>query len=370
MEQATNNIMDNKVSLAFAAIDKVLDTYIPQLKEDTQRGKDFIYYGENNDYPDFLNSLFNEVSSLKTIITGTANYVGGDDVICNIPNASLTVNKKGHTYRQIVCWCAKDFLLYGGFAINVIRNKANKVSELYYLDFRFVRSDKENEMFYYSEEFGKKYGRTNKMLVLPKFISDSDVASSIVYVKNTISGTYPIPRYSGAIKACLIEEAIDDLHLNSLNNGLMPSYMISFLNGVPTDEQKAEIEKDIQEKFCGSKNAGRVILNFASGKDNGAQVDQLDITDFSDKYQAAADRSREQIYTAFQAVPQLFGLTSVSTGFNMQEFQEAFKLYNRTVVRGIQREICDVFDRIYGFKNVLTIKPFSIDDEDKELNVN
>ena len=365
-----SNTADNKVSLAFAAIDKVLDIQVPELTEEVSKTNGFIKYGSDNDYPQFLYNLVENVSTLKTVIYGTANYVAGDDVICNLQNASSIVNKKGHTYRQIVEWAARDYLTYGGFALQVIRNKGNEISEIYYLDFRFVRSDKDNETFYYSEEFGKRYGRTSKMIVLPKFIKDSNIPSSIIYVKNTISGTYPIPRYSGAIKACLIEEAIDDLHLNSLSNGLMPSYMISFLNGVPTDEQKAEIEKDIQEKFCGAGNAGRVILNFASGKDNGAQVDQLDITDFSEKYQAAAERSREQIYTAFQAVPQLFGLTSISTGFNMQEFQEAFKLYNRTVVRGIQRQICDVFDRIYGFKNVLTIKPFSIDDEDKELNVN
>lgn len=370
MEELNNINTTNKVSLAFAAVDKILDIVVPKMTEEASKANGFIKYGEENNYPEFLHSLVENVSTLKTVIYGTANYVAGDDVICNIPDAPFAVNKKGHTYRQIVEWAARDYLIYGGFALQVVRNKGKKISEIYYLDFRYVRSDKDNETFYYSEEFGKRYGRTSKMLVFPKFIYDSEVPSSVIYVKNTISGTYPIPRYSGAIKACLIEEAIDDLHLNSLNNGLMPSFMISFLNGVPTDEQKAEIERDIQEKFCGAGNAGRVMLNFAPGKDNGAQVDQLDITDFSEKYQAAAERSREQIYTAFQAVPQLFGLTSISTGFNMQEFQEAFKLYNRTVVRGIQRNLADVFDKIYGYKNVLTIKPFSIDDEDKELNVN
>lgn len=370
MKTATNNTTANTISLAFAATDKYLESNVPVLEEAEERGKHYIKYGTENDYPDFLNSLYLNVSTLKTIIDGTANYVAGDDIVVNLETLNKTrANRKGHSWRNIIEWVAKDYMKYGGYALQVIRNKVGQVSEVYYLDFRFVRSDKDNEVFYYSEDFGKKYGRANKMIVYPKFIFDSTEPASVVYVKNTLSSTYPMPRYSGAIKACLIEEAIDDLHLNSLENGFMPSYLISLLNGVPSDEQKAEIERDIQEKFCGSKNAGRVILNFAVGKDNGAQVDQLDITDFSDKYKAAAERSREQIYTAFQAVPQLFGLVSASTGFNEQEFKEAFKLYNRTVVRGMQRDLCDTFDWIYGSKNVLTIKPFSIDDEDKETNV-
>lgn len=366
MKTSINNTTDknNIISLAFAATDKYLEKGVPELKETECRGKNFINYGEDNNYPDFLNDLYYGVSTLKTIIDGTANYVAGDDV--TFYDGTVEANRKGHSWRHIVENAAKDYCKYGGFALQVIRNKGGQVSEVYNLDFRFVRSDKDGEAFYYSEDFGKKYGRANKMIVYPKFLTNSTEPASVIYVKNTLSETYPIPRYSGAIKACLIEEAIDDLHLNALENGFMPSYLISLLNGVPTDEQKAEIERDIEEKFCGSRNAGRIILNFAVGKDNGAQVDQLDITDFSEKYQAAAERSREQIYTAFQAVPQLFGLTSISTGFNEQEFKEAFKLYNRTVVRGIQRTICDVVDRAFGIKNSLTIKPFSIDDTDKE----
>lgn len=358
----------NTVSLAFAALDKQYADGIPKLVEKENSANQFVYYGDDNKYPMFLHDLYENVGTLKTIIDGTANYVAGDDVITNI--SLIQANRKGHTFRQIVEWAARDYLTYGGFALQVIRNKGGQISEIYYLDFRDVRSDKDGEVLYFSKEFGKKYGRTSKMLVYPKFRYDSDAPSSIMYVKNTISTTYPIPRYSGAIKACMIEELIDDLHLNSLENGLMPSYLINFLNGTPSDEQKGEIERDINEKFCGAANAGRVILNFTTGKDNAATVEKLDITDFSDKYQAAANRSREQIFCAFQAVPALFGLMTESKGFAEEEFQQAFKLYNRTVVRGIQRTICDAFDYIFQIKNVLTIKPFSIDDEDKELNVN
>lgn len=366
METSNTNPVNN-VSLAFAATDKSYTEGIPKLTEKENGTNHFVSYGDDNRYPMFLHDLYENVGTLRTIIDGTANYVAGDDVSSTYVTI---VNKKGHTLRQIVEWAAKDYLIYGGFALQVIRSKGGQISEIYYLDFRDVRSDKEGEVLYYSKEFGKKYGRSNKMLVYPHFVPNGSAPSSILYVKNTISTTYPVPRYSGAIKACMIEELIDDLHLNSLENGLMPSYLISFLNGVPTDEQKAEIEREVDEKFCGASNAGRVILNFANGKDNAAQVDKLDITDFSEKYQAAATRSREQIFCAFQAVPALFGLMTESKGFAEEEFQQAFKLYNRTVVRGIQRTICDAFDYIYGNKNVLTIRPFSIDDEDKELNVN
>ena len=354
--------MDKNVQMAFSAIEKTIVKNIPELKQEAYRNKEYIYYGTDNLYPEYLFGLYTDVCSLRGIIDGTSNYVAGDDAVCNEQGFSSAMNKKGDTLRNIIKWCARDYLLYGGFALEVIRNMKGGIAEVYYIDFRYLRSDKKNESFWYSEEFGKKYARTTKAVVYPKYVFGGEAPASIIYVKNDVTYTYPIPRYSGAIKACEIERHIDDLHLSSLENGFMPSYIINFLNGIPDDSQKAEIERSVTEKFCGTENAGRVLLNFANGKENAATVEKLEVADFADKYQAAADRSREQIYCAFNAIPQLFGLMTAATGFSEQEIKEAYSLYSSVVVRGIQREIGDAFDHIFGAKNTISITPFVLGD--------
>jgi capsid portal protein len=236
------------------------------------------------------------------------------------------------------------------------------VSEVYYVDVRCIRSDKKNQTFYYSEEYAKKWARHNKVLVYPAYIPNAiEVPTSILFIKNNVVNTYGVPIYTSALKDCLIEREIDKLHLNSLFNGMMSSYIINFNNGLPTDEQKAEIERNIQEKFAGADNAGRIMLNFANGKDNGAEVQKLEIDDFGEKYQAASKRSREGIYTVFRVIPQVCGLMSESTGFNTQEFSESFKLVNRTVVRPIQKKISDAFDKLFQTQGAISIEPFSIE---------
>ncbi len=356
--------MEDKIqSMIFSAIDRVITQSIPVLTQDTYRNKDYVYYGTDNKYPEYLWNLVNDVSTLKTVVYGTADYVAGDDAYCNIPTFNKVLNRKGDTLRNIIRWCSKDFLTYGGFALNVIRNAKNEVAEVNYVDFRYLRSDKKNEAFWYSEDFGRQYARTSKALVYPKYIPGGDAPSSILYVKNDIGTTYPIPRYSGAIKAAEIERHIDDMHLNSLENGFMGSYLINFLNGVPDPTLKSEIEKQVQEKFAGTANAGRIILNFANGKDNAADIQKLEVTDFGERYKAAAERARTTIYQAFQAQGQLFGDMSASTGFNEVEFKTSWALYNSTVVRNIQRVIGDAFDLIFGTANSITIDPFVMGDQ-------
>lgn len=348
------------MNLAFAATDKEWEELIPQLTE-MDGVKDYVLYGKDNQYPEYLYGLFNDVSSLKTIIEGTADYVCGDEVSCNVKGFDVEINTKGDTMRELVRLCARDYLIYGGYAIQIVRNKVGDIRELYYIDFRFIRSSKKNEVFYYSEDFTKKYVRGNKMVVYPKFVKENrNITSSILYVTNEKSKTYPTPRYSGSIKACEIERNIDTYHLSSLENGFGGSYILNFLNGVPTDEMKNEIEKNVNEKFCGSSNAGRVLINFANGKDNATTLDKLDVQDFGEKYKAAAERAKTQIFTAFRAIPQLFGDMTAATGFNSQEFTESFKVFNRTVCRPIQQTICDSIDKIFNNKNSVNITPFSL----------
>lgn len=359
-------MVDNKIQLAFASIDKTLEQLIPSAVENDTMGKSYVYWGNDNIYPQYLYNLFNDVSTLKTIIMGTADYVCGNNVTCNYKGFDIEVNSKGDTVREIVNLLARDYLIYGGFAFQVIRNRLGEVAEIYHLDFRYVRSDKKNNLFYYSEEFGKKYARTNKILILPKFVAEAkDIPNSVVYHSNNKSATYPTPRYSGALKACEIERAIDTYHLSSLENGFFGSYILNFANGIPSDEQKAEIEKAVNEKFSSASNAGRILLNFSNGKDNALTVEKLDTVDFGDKYESTAKRSREQIFVAFQAVPSLFGLMTESKGFSTEEFEQAFKLYNRTVVKPIQKLVVDTFKKVLG-GDYLAIEPFSLEENNEE----
>lgn len=357
----------NKIQLAFAAIDKTIEQLIPSDIEIENLGKSYVSWGTSNLYPQYLYGLFNDVSTLKTIVMGTADYVCGNDVVCAKQGFEKEINKKGDTIRELVNLIARDYLIYGGFAIQVIRNRIGDISELYYIDFRNIRSSKKNDLFFYSEEYGKKYARTNKTIVYPKFVPEArEIASSIIYVSNDKSKTYPTPRYSGALKACEIERMIDEYHLSSLENGFYGSYLFNFANGIPNDEQKAEIEKNVNEKFAGASNAGRILLNFSNGKDNALTVERLDTVDFGSKYEATAKRSREQIFVSFQAVPSLFGLMTESKGFSTEEFEQAFKLYNRTVVKPIQKVIVDTFKKVLG-GDYLAIEPFSLEEKEETV---
>lgn len=371
-----SNTNDNiKAPVAFAALDPWLESNIVSPKETVLKGKDIVEWGDRNGYPDYLLELSKTVPTLRSIISGTVDFIAGDEVTILPLHPGLedgAMNYRGDLIAEQVEDLAWDELTYGGFALQVIRGLDGRPAEIYYIPVRFLRMNKEGDVFYYSEKWGGQAVRKD-VVVYPAFRSDvaekwafmSDDernrhASSILYVKTARSQVYPMPVWAASVKACEMERMVDDYHLNALSNGFNPTMIVNFNNGVPTDEMKEEIEANLFEKNAGSPNAGRVIISWNPNKESATTFEVPNITDFGEKYKALAENSREKIFTAFRAYPNIFGL-STATGFSIEEFDQAFKLYNRTAVRPIQRMIADAYDRIYGQKGVLNIKPFTLD---------
>ena len=370
-----------KRHVSFAAIDQYVETKIV-LPTERVTNRDFVEWGKGNNYPGYLLDLYNNVTTLRSIINGNIDFVTGDDVtILPLGDrfAEGIMNTRGDLITDIVRDLAKDYNLYGGFALQIIRDHNGDVAEIYYIDMRFIRSNKENDVFYYNEHWDK--GGRKDVIIYPKFLRNLDWASltdeerdrhasSILFVKNVHTQVYPAPMYAASVLSCEIEKAISQYHWNSLNNNFCPDIIINFNNGDPGDEIKEEIVSDLEEKFSGYQNGKRFMVSFNKDRMSAVTIDAIKTDDFSERYKALEESCRRQIFAAFRAQPLLFGLNSdVSTGFSTDEFEQSFKLYNRTQIRPIQRLIADAFDRIYGSKGVLTIKPFSLEsDTEQEVN--
>lgn len=354
------NIETNSIPVRFAAIDPYVDTRIISGRETPSRNGDYVNWGDANSFPDYLLTLYGKCATLRTVINACVDYAGGN--ACELAEGSLPwgeniVNDKDMTADELVRCLANDYYLYGGFAVQVIRDRANRVAELYPLDLRFLRTNDDCEVFYYSENWRKK----NEVLQYPAFMADAIHPSSVIYVRNTRTQVYPAPLYGASLKACETEAAIDTFHLNNINNNFVSSLFVNFNNGQPKDEVKNEIERDFASKFQGAENGGRVGFSWNDSKDNATTFTTFDVKDFGARYEALSKHCRQQIYTSFRCNPNLVGIPTESLGFSSEEYDSAFKLFNRTQIRPVQNLIKSAIGKALGNPDALTIVPFSLD---------
>ena len=361
----TSNKEKELTNVKFLAVDQFVTTNIVEPTEISIKDKDFISWGDINNYPDYIESLYQGVSTLRSIIDGTKDYVCGEGVKCNVINFKDRINKDGETIEDLIENISLDLVKYNGFAINVVRNKLNSPAELYYLDFKKVRSNKDGTKYYYSDDWGKSFGRV-KYLTYDSFIHSNE-ANTIFYYKNDKIRVYPTPMYSPAVISCEIEKKMNEYHLNDISNSFSSNYIINFNSGRPSDEIQEEIESEVYDKFCGVENSGRPMLSFNNNKESETTVTKIDADSFVDKYNTLAERSQQEIFTAFRATPILFGIPKKNIGFNQQEYNEAYKLFNKTVIKPLQKKIVKSFNKIFGIDKSIIITPFAMDAlEEKE----
>ena len=375
-----DNEIKSQVKVSFIALDPYIEKNIPSPTEKEIHGKDMVQWGDRNLYPEFLWTLYGSVPSLRTIINGTRDFIVGDTQAIQLPGLPPNVvNTKGGTIRDLLEATAADQEIYGGFAFQVIRSVTGEVVEVYHCPMRYLRMNKECDVFYYSERWALR-GK-HKVTVYPAFMhidqqrwaqfDDKEKErhyTSILLVKNTITQVYPSPVYAAAVDDCETERRTSQYHLNAINNGFTSSMIVNFNNGVPSDDMKEQIEREFTEKFTGAQNAGRVMFSWNSDRTNATTITEPKVDNFGDRYLALSKHTRQQIFTAFRAAPVLFGIPTDNNGFTVDDYENAFRLYNRTMVRPVQRKICDAFDKIFGRQGVLTITPFTLN-EGAETNV-
>ena len=349
-----------QTNVKFLAIDQFVTSNIVSPEEIFVKDKSFVSWGEMNNYPDYIEDLYQNVSTLHSIIDGTSDYVFGDNVECNIINFKDRINRNGETIQDLIYWISKDIVKFNGFAINIIKNKLGTPAEIYYLDFKRVRSNKEGTKFYYSTDWGKSFGRV-KYIEYDSYLNPDAGANTIFYLKNDKNKIYPTPPFAAAVIACEIEKKMNEYHLSNISNSFSSNYIINFNSGRPSDEIQEEIEMEVYDKFCGPENSGRPMLSFNNNKDAETTITKIEADSFIDKYNALIERTQQEMFTAFRATPNLFGIPTKTTGFNMQEYSEAFKLYNKTVIEPFQKRIIRAFDRIFNTNNAIVINPFKMD---------
>lgn len=354
--------MSKKINVAFTARDPFLIDNIVSAEEKEIRGQDYIQYGDFNKYPQYLHSLYLNCPTLQSAINSVVDYTMGENI-----NSKIDMVNEKDTIEDLIRYITLDYVTYGGFAINILRNRLGGIAKIYHLDFKNIRSDKKNENFYYSEDWStKSYGRV-KSIKYPRFDKDSRDASSILYYTNTHIQTYPIPMWGAAVMGAEMEYRINRYQLNNIINGFSASYIINLNNGVPSDEVKEEIERGFNEKFSGDENSGRLVIAYNDNKDNACTVEAVPEDKVVEKYDAAVKRAKEQIMTAFRCNPSILGIQIEGNGFNDNDTKESFRLFSKVVVRPIQNTILRVLNDLYETAEI-TIDPFEVDFSDEGEN--
>jgi len=338
-----------------------LSTYTsPKIKE--TKTDNFVSYGEDNNYFQFLIDRYNGSATNNAIINGMSEMIFGRGL------DATDSSRKPEAYAQMITLfhddCVRrlssDLKLMGQCAMQVIYSKDRKtIARVEHIPVETLRAEKCNEKgeieAYYMHPDWANYKKNDTLKRIQAFGYGKD-AIQIYYVKPYKAGYkyYSPVDYQGGIQYAELEEEISNYHINNIMNGLAPSMLINFNNGTPDPEQRQLIENRIYQKFSGSSNSGKFILSFNDDANTAASIEPIQLSDAHNQYQFLSDESMRKIMVAHRVVsPMLLGVKDSSgLGNNADELKTASILMDNTVIRPFQTLLINAFDDILAYNDI------------------
>jgi hypothetical protein len=359
------------------------------------RGRDYIEYGTDdwrNLYPQFLIDLYYNSSTHAAIINGTAEMIAGEDLIVADEGVNLEAYVKlkkfmrhansKESLHQVIKKVAFDFKLQGAYAIHVVWNRERtEIAELYHVPVERVRAGRPNAMgkvdtYFISADWSNV--RTHKPYPIAAFnVNDRTSGSQLIYTGaySPNMDIYHTPDYIAACNWALVDQRVAEFHLNNIENGFSGSYFISFANGIPTAEERRQIEQSLADKFTGAKNSGKFVLTFSDDKTRTPEITPISVSDADKQYLALQELLVQNILTGHRVTSKtLLGIDSTN-GFssNTDELINAANFYTNTVVRPFQLNILDTLQTIFSVNNMdlevefVQLKPITVQFDSKTI---
>lgn len=313
--------------------------------------KGWVLNGEEDKYPLYLLELFNRSSVHNALVLGKASYIYGKGLETDNPTVQAFIDKANptETLNEVFKKCAIDGELYGSYYLNIVWSNGGSIAEIYHVAYESMRSDEENEVFFYSKKFTgeKKVSANDKSIeVFPAFSLENRTGSQVLYIKNYRPGikTYSLPDYIGANAAIETNVEINNYHLNNIKNGFSGGYLINFKNGEPTAEEQKAIYKKIEEQHTGSDSAGRIVLIFSEGPSDAPDIVPLTPADLDKMFEQLRKDTNEEIFIGHRVVsPMLFGIKTEGQLGGVTELKTSFEIFKSTVIQEKQAKFKEVF---------------------------
>ena len=338
-----------------------------------ERNKDWVRYGEDNLYPQYLCDLFNRSAKHNAILVAKQKYTFGQgikikqDVSNSIDAQKLLMRpNKFENMENVFKKLELDKWLYGGYCVQIVWSKASgKIAEFYHMDFAKVRSNVDNTEFYYSENWADY---RPKVATFKSFDPEKPEGVQLLYVRDyrpNVS-TYPLPDYIGAIPYIECDTDVANFHRANLQNNFFFGGILNFNNGTPTAEEQTELVRRINRRHGSTDNAGRWIINFSDGQDRAPNVITLQPSDLDKQFDILNKTIQEEIFVAHRVTsPMFFGIRVEGQLGGRSEMIDSFKLFEQNEIKPVQNHFEQFFNYIATINGIgqpyeiLPLEPFS-----------
>ena len=358
----------------------------------------WINWGIKNDYPLQLSNLYYNSPIHQSCVDFAVSAILGNGVDYDKMKMNGQEEIRPNYYEswaQFIEKISRDYILYGAFSFQIIKNKDDKTYSFYHQPFSDVRcSPKDEDGVITSYWVSSDWTALSKYppVELPAFgfQEDEEIAQGKTYLFVSTSYSpdllyYQTPRYVSALKAIQADIELQRYDLRSIMNNFSAAGILT-MNRIDDEEEKKLVLENLEAMFQGSDNANSLLVTFKNNDEEKpidfVKIDK-DVTNVN-LFDNNNERNIKRILSAHRIPSRtLIGLPSENAQLGGQgnETVVAYNIYNQLVGNNDRKKIVSTINqmlRINGIDVSIELKPLQfyvnmpseIIEEDKKENIN
>jgi hypothetical protein len=355
------------------------ESKLPEYK--VVNGKDYVMYGENNRYPDYLLEMYQRSAKHNAIVNGKVNYITGKGFTYDATKVQgeqlAELNKlmdNPNPYDDlddILYKTTLDFEIFNGFALEIVWNLQGRISQIAHKNFGNIRRSPEGDKFWYADEW-KEFGEPEGLTTYEPFNPEKRLGKQLYYYCSYAPSVryYPVPEYLGALAYIETDARIANYHVNNLRNGFLGGFLFNFNNGVPSDEEQRDIKRQLLRQMKGD-DGERIVVNFNDTQDTGLKIEPLNANDLDKQFNILNETIQTEIFVAHRVTsPMLFGVRVSGQLGGRGELIEAYELFKAVYVNDRVQKLERVFNYLFSFNGLAVLEIEATDPITERLSEN
>ena len=350
---------------------------------DTGR-KEWISYGDNNLYPNYLIEILNGSSDHNAIIKRKTDMAVGQGWVENSNTENFIENPHGKEDLNIISYkVGYDLMVYGAFAYVITwANDGKTIARVTYMPLNKVRIakdvvEKDNpemyerqqagvDFYYISNDWANTRKGDNKPEVIQGFSKEfNDVKTQLVYVTEYRPSYeyYTVPDYISGIDWIELDKEVANFHLSSVHNGFTPSMVINFAAGIPSAEEQRVLGRKIKEEYAGTDNASKIFITYSDTPEKRPEFIPINLNDSDERFILLNEQITQKIITAHRANSVVVGVATEGKLGSSSEVFEQESLFQRNVIAQKQGLIENSFNKLTKINGLDKIELVDVTDE-------
>ena len=340
----------------------------PQFESRNDKSLGIQTFGENNDYPQQVMQIVDASVTGKPCVDVYSKFISGrgfkDEIFYG-----KTINRKGQTNDYILDQIAKDYALFGGFAIHVNYNANFRIAEIQHIPLETVRFEKLDEEGHFDKvaihhDWAWQFTSLRKwkkedIVFIDLFNPDPDEVKrqveiaggwysykgQVLYYSNQGEKVYPLPVFCNVLTDMNTQEGISNVaNRNARNNFLPAGMLINRNNSSVSEAQDNETEKALLA-FQGDESAAKSMYVEIESEEEKPEFLPFTGQNYDRAFENTRKAAKEDIGAAFNQPP-ILRAENVGANFGADLMKNAYNYYNSVTYNErlvIERVITRIF---------------------------